>query len=114
MEDYVKFLASVTKVLAKTKSVLEFYKSCPEYPASDLNFEPYLGALLAVCREQSKGAGGVDDLRNVLSAFELFRTHKREGGTSELIASAVKSLVRYDAWLDITFSEIRQHGSNLN
>src|ERR1035437_7966506 len=105
--------ALVTKVLARTKSVLEFYKVCPDYPPADLNFEPYIDALFGVCREHRKGSDGLDDLRRVLAVFELFRTQQREGRTGEDLAAARDSITRYNAWLDSTFPEIRQRSSNM-
>jgi hypothetical protein len=113
MEAETQFLASVTKVLAKTKSVLEFYKVCPTDP-TDLNYQPYVGALFGVCREHRKGFGGLEDLSKALTVFELFRRHPREGQTDEALAAAMQSISRYNAWLNSTFPEVRQRGSSMN
>lgn len=113
METHTHFLASVAKVLAKTKRVLEFYKVCPPDPA-DLNYQPYVGALFGVCREHRKGFGGLEELGKVLTVFELFRTHQRQGRTDEVLAAAKEGILRYSAWLDSTFPEVRQRGSSMN
>jgi hypothetical protein len=114
MDDRATFLASVAKVLPKTQRVLEFYKVFPNSSPAGLDFEHYVGALSGVCREYRKGFGGIDDLRKVLAAFELLRSHRFGGCTGQVIAAALDALTRHNAWLDSTFPEVWQAGSTMN
>ena len=114
MDDQAKFLAEVAKVIAKTKGVLDFYKVFPEYPPSNLDFGPYIGALFAVCREQRKGFGGIGDLQEIHRVYEFFRTHDRDGRTAETITGGLASADRYRSWLNSTFPEVACGGSASN
>jgi hypothetical protein len=102
MGNEVFFLVWAAKVFAKAGRVLKFYHFLPGRPA-ELDFEPYIGALITLCRNRRKGFGGVEDLREVQDVFEQVRSQKV--WAPDALDHGRKSAARFERWLESSFPE---------
>jgi hypothetical protein len=101
MKEGITFLAFASKVLSKTKRVLDLYGVAPEVP-QDADYEAYLLAMIAICREQGRDSTGIDDLRQVIEVLDTFRLQRNKLSSDQLLAGR-ESAARYDHWLSVTF-----------
>ncbi len=105
MGNEVVFLVWAAKAFAKAERVLRHYQHLPG-PCAELDFEPYIGALITLCRNHRKGYGGVVDLHDVHTVFQQFRAHNADGCAPEALDGARKSALRFERWLESTFPEV--------
>ncbi len=110
MGNEVVFLVWAAKVFAKAERVLKHYRHLPSRSA-ELDFEPYIGALVTLCRNRRKGFGGVLDLHEVHAMFQRFRSQEAEFWAPEALDGARKSALRFERWLESSFPEVLASGA---
>jgi len=98
-------LASVAKVLAKTKRVLDHFKASPT-PLRNSDFQPYVGALLEVCRLHRKPSDGIDDLQQLINFVEDYPRMQDKPDIEKVVSRARTCVARYSEWLRTSFPEI--------
>src|SRR6266568_7753759 len=99
-KEKVPFFQAAMKALHQTERFLRFHGLSPERPAP-MDFVPYVGAMLRLCREQHLDDGAIKHLRHLQRIVGDIRGHI---APAELKAGE-ESAARYEQWLSSGFPE---------
>ncbi len=105
MQSKVTFLYEAVKALGATKSALCFFEREPQC-ADELDFQPFVDAMLTLCREHRRDPSGVASLRTIVEVFELIRPPVR-AATEQQVLSGLESVRCYMQWIRETFPDAR-------
>ena len=104
MKPKAVFLVEAANAIGAATNVLKFFEREP-VPRDGMDFEPFVDAMIGLCRDHRRDCAGIADMGIVTGLFDALRLHRPI--SDDELQTGIESAPRLRRWLRRTFPDAR-------